>query len=600
MHASSQFQGIVSPWYFRSAPGLARMAVLLALAALLVWHVHTYWFLTDDAFISFRYARNLSEGHGLVFNPGDEPVEGYTNFLWVILLAAGSRVGILPEHAAPVLGLLMTLLLWGGATWFGRRYILGAQGRAWWWVAPLVLASNRSFAVWATGGLETRLFELLVMGGLAFLWRETSAAGELRNECPRRVSFGTTLLALATLTRPDAAVVALGAGAVLEWTRWRGGHWRWKDVAATWMPYVLIVGAHEIWRVAYYRDPLPNTFYAKFGGRYMGEWGIPYLALFAIEYALPVWIPLVTLGARQWSRYAPGLGSLVAGALVPFAAYVAYSGGDHFEYRQIDVVWVPLALLVQSGAARLSRWRLRAFAAVATVVGLATVLPSLSRGGFDPAYMRGALGVMGRPEDGALVRTERVPSFLRPVVAPWFGGFNTLSKLLMEDLVALRQEEHWHFIAETTAAGLDLRDLVARGIFPADTRIALNCVGAIPYYSRLWTLDRIGLCDRQVARMPASRYGRLGHLRMATPDYIRSRHVDIEPVMSYNFFVSDNVVNGSRVRRSCDGPNQCWVARIGPGLNMLAILPQGIEHARVRFPAIPFEPLVVDKERSPH
>ena len=44
-------------------------------------------FLQDDAFISFRYARNLATGHGLVWNPG-ERVEGYTNFLWTLLMAA--------------------------------------------------------------------------------------------------------------------------------------------------------------------------------------------------------------------------------------------------------------------------------------------------------------------------------------------------------------------------------------------------------------------------------------------------------------------------------------------------------------------------------
>ena len=43
----------------------------------------------DDAFISFRYARNLLDGHGLVWNPG-ERVEGYTNFLWTILLAGAA------------------------------------------------------------------------------------------------------------------------------------------------------------------------------------------------------------------------------------------------------------------------------------------------------------------------------------------------------------------------------------------------------------------------------------------------------------------------------------------------------------------------------
>ena len=42
-------------------------------------------FVVDDAFISFRYAEHLAMGHGLVWNPG-EHVEGYTNFLWTLLM----------------------------------------------------------------------------------------------------------------------------------------------------------------------------------------------------------------------------------------------------------------------------------------------------------------------------------------------------------------------------------------------------------------------------------------------------------------------------------------------------------------------------------
>src|SRR4051812_9442686 len=43
--------------------------------------------LFDDAMISMRYARNLAEGRGLVWNPGEQPVEGYTNFLWTLWMA---------------------------------------------------------------------------------------------------------------------------------------------------------------------------------------------------------------------------------------------------------------------------------------------------------------------------------------------------------------------------------------------------------------------------------------------------------------------------------------------------------------------------------
>ncbi len=85
--------------------------------ALLGWLSAVAWFLTDDAFISFRYARNLLEGYGLVFNPG-EYVEGYSNFLWVLELAAIRRVlGVAPEQAAPWLSVVFTAGTLGAMVW---------------------------------------------------------------------------------------------------------------------------------------------------------------------------------------------------------------------------------------------------------------------------------------------------------------------------------------------------------------------------------------------------------------------------------------------------------------------------------------------------
>ena len=46
-----------------------------------------YFTLFDDAMISMRYARNLAAGHGLAWNAGQPPVEGYTNFLWTLWMA---------------------------------------------------------------------------------------------------------------------------------------------------------------------------------------------------------------------------------------------------------------------------------------------------------------------------------------------------------------------------------------------------------------------------------------------------------------------------------------------------------------------------------
>ena len=120
--------------------------------ALLGWFSNVAWFLSDDAFISFRYTRNLLEGHGLVFNPG-EYVEGYTNFLWILELAAIWGIfGIRPEHAAPWLSVAYTVATIAVMLWWvvrlpslRNRWLVG-------WMALGLLCSSATFAVWTSGG----------------------------------------------------------------------------------------------------------------------------------------------------------------------------------------------------------------------------------------------------------------------------------------------------------------------------------------------------------------------------------------------------------------------------------------------------------------
>src|SRR3954471_5389789 len=77
--------------------------LILLVAPIFLVHVLLFNFVTDDAFISFVYSRQLAEHGQLVFNLG-ERVEGYTNFLWTVLLALGLKLGVAPDVAARVLG----------------------------------------------------------------------------------------------------------------------------------------------------------------------------------------------------------------------------------------------------------------------------------------------------------------------------------------------------------------------------------------------------------------------------------------------------------------------------------------------------------------
>ena len=110
---------------------LKHVLLFLPWLALLGWFSRVAWFLCDDAFISFRYVRNLLAGHGLVFNPG-EYVEGYSNFLWVLELAAvWGALGVPPEQAAP---------------WLSAACTAATVGALLWWVARLPHLQHREFA----------------------------------------------------------------------------------------------------------------------------------------------------------------------------------------------------------------------------------------------------------------------------------------------------------------------------------------------------------------------------------------------------------------------------------------------------------------------
>ena len=101
-----------------SAISVSRDRRLWAGVAALLFPGHVIYLscVAEDAFIAFSFAKNLASGHGLVWNPGEPPVEGYTDFLWVLLSAAAIRLG------------LSVIDMHGYLTFFERRDSVAARG----------------------------------------------------------------------------------------------------------------------------------------------------------------------------------------------------------------------------------------------------------------------------------------------------------------------------------------------------------------------------------------------------------------------------------------------------------------------------------------
>ena len=202
--------------------GTFALAILILLGHQLFYSHALAWDGVDDAYISFRYGQNLLAGHGLVFNAG-EKVEGYTNFLWTLLMAPLMGVGLPPGPVAIVLGALSALGTLVVAFLLMRR--LMPEGGALATVPGLLLAVDGSFSLWSVSGLETAAFTFLVtLGALAYLW-------EWEDE--ESFPWSGVLFALAALTRPEGVMVFLVA--VGHRIMWRLGEERgavsWQDLA---------------------------------------------------------------------------------------------------------------------------------------------------------------------------------------------------------------------------------------------------------------------------------------------------------------------------------------------------------------------------------
>jgi arabinofuranosyltransferase len=338
-----------------------RWLLLAAAGVVLVLHSLAYNFVTDDAYISFVYSRNLAEHGELTFNLGQH-VEGYTNFLWTLVLGLGMLVGIAPEVSSRVLGTACAL----ATLWVTFRLTERAVGRRTPWAAmpALLLACASGFACWTSGGLETQLFTLLVTAALDAVVAATSE--------PRALRRAGVMLALASMTRPEGPMVAAVLGAVWLVDRLLARRPWLRDGARAAAWFVGPWGPWFAWRWWYYGWPFPNTYYVKATGPWAGPLEMPremirnglyYVWTWLVQTHLLEALPIAAIGLIAVRlRTARGLCAIACGALaVAYLAYTVSVGGDFMGlHRFIMPVFVVAALAIALGAERLAGWLGRA------------------------------------------------------------------------------------------------------------------------------------------------------------------------------------------------------------------------------------------------
>ena len=432
-------------------------------------------FLDDDAFISFRYAGNLVEGHGLVYSLG-ERVEGYTNFLWVMLLAGAMELGWRPETASQVLG----LMFYGGT--LGVTYCLGRRvlGRSTWALVTVVLVGTQfSVLSFATGGLETSLQTFLLSVGCLIV-----VTAHLKGRWRTADVVGLSLvLGAGLLTRMDfgvfAVVLTVAAVVSLAVSRRAGradrGRALWRPVVLLIAPAAVMLAVWLAWKVQYYGSPLPNTYYAKRPGPGAAGIGLDYLVEFCRTYRY--WpIVLVLVGGtvqlvRQRHILLVGVGLIAA-----WAAYLVRMGGGFIEFRFLVPV-LPMFLLCVVWTVTRFAWARRFY--LPAVVAVWVAYGSLH-------HARTYAWSEGRPEPVSHLRWQT-------------------------------EEALWREAGQRLQAMFGSDDVV----------IATTVAGILPYYAELTTIDMHGLTDAHIARHGQVVSNRPGHKRLAGVEYMTQRGVHL-------------------------------------------------------------------------
>lgn len=477
--------------------GYASIGVIVVIALILLVHVNYLRFVCDDAFISFRYAKNFVEGHGLVYNIG-ERVEGYSNFLWTLLLSLFMKMGLDPVVMSQILGVLFSLATVFLLLRLNRR--LYPKENLFNYLAPLFLACCGAYAAWSTGGLETSLFTFLVLLGSFLLI--------LGIDQPKRFAYSGIVFALVCMTRVDGLVLVFVTFAWLLYLLVIKRRVEAKSLALWTISFLIPFLLYFFWRWSYYGKAFPNTFYIKVAGVAYYQQGFSYFVSFVERFW--IWfmvIPLLFLG--KGIRLNPKLKMVVfyfTSMILVFSCYVVYVGGDFMDMFRFLVPILPFFFfLIQEG--------------------------------FRGMYQYSELLAAGRRKTALnALSLLLIGSNIFLLAYPSGESNEVWGRKGIDSIGLLRESSRlW------SEVGLRFKELA-----DPDETLSTTAAGAIAYYSELYTIDELGLTLASQSGLNVGEYPRPGHQKRVTRQFLVSRKPTY--ILRHPLFFYDHELN--RVRTS--------------------------------------------------
>ena len=427
-----------------------KIGTVIVLAALYLLYINRFSFdldgelvfsLSDDQMISMRYADNLASGNGLVWNPG-ERVEGFTNPLWTAYMAIW-HVAQVPRTKTSLAIMLTSalILILNALAVYSIASRLSPHSPIVARVAMLLTGTYWSLVDWSLAGFEVGLTALLtsVVVLQSFIYMESRRTRHLVAIAVCLIALGWTRLEMLPIAGvPVAYLFLVNAG-------------RARVLSVVVVPVVASVAVLFATRHWYYGEWLPNTYYLKLTGIAMRDrvtMGLNKTFTTLLTHFSLLLVPMALLvpGSRRDHRIWILMAIFATGVL-----YTIYIGGDTWErpYHANRFLSATTPLLF--------------------VVTLHVMYERMERLRRDPRAASLLLAVVGI------------------LMAVGLGGrsFNDWLKFPVEN----------YGLFKMVKLGVELREGA-----PLDSRVAVVWAGALPYFSRLYSIDLLGKSDKVIAR----------------------------------------------------------------------------------------------------
>lgn len=418
----------------------------------------------DDAFITFRYADNLARGEGLVWNSGEDPTEGFTSLLHVLLLVPLMSLGMEALDASRLIGLVFLLAI--SLTLYLVSIRNEKSGKAAALTVPTIMLMTPASILLVMVGLETIPFTFLLLVSVILSAKTLSATHTSQWYRPITLALVWFLLAL---MRPEGLIVIFAVWAIAIIKRIRRSEVHLVELGRATLLFLIPSLFYLVWKWDFFGGLLPNPFFIKSSGFGISPLGLNSVLLFFDNYAGLIALAFAALalvfGQRKWNLLSGSNinENLITLSITVVFVYTAfYLRTDtlmdiqgRFLFPLLPIVLLIASPLLTAGSVYLFKVRTAFFPSSILALGIAiVVLSGANWGSLRASYF-----------------PESFSNALRTSMAQFDGDKQ-----------------------------LELANVLSEYSNIEGTKIAYGDAGKIPFFTRAPWLDPVGLNDTFLAQ----------------------------------------------------------------------------------------------------